>query len=157
MRAVFAIVLSAFFVACSVAEDDRTNTNDPKYGSSGSSSGVDLAIATFNTSATYNDNQQYSLSVTVSNSGKTAAGSFTVAIYTGASTTSLNYALAYSSSFAGKTIVSSLAAGASTTVAISLTPLFTFHGLIGAYADTTETVTETNETNNYKINNVIIQ
>lgn len=145
--------------ACSVTEDVRDNPLDPKYGSTGSGTAAakpDLVISAFNTAGSYTSNTPYNFSVTVKNQGSAAAGSFTVAVWTGASSSSLNYALAYTTSFAGKVIVNSLAAGASTTVTISFTPIFTAHGLIGAYADTTETVSEGSEANNYKLNNVVI-
>lgn len=154
----FILALTALLICagsnCSVTEDERSNPRDPKYNAGGDKS--DLVISTFNTADSYTSNQPYSLQVTVKNQGASAAGSFTIAIFTGSNTSSLNYALGYSTSFAGKTIVNSLPANTSVTVSISFTPVFTAHGLIGAYADMTETVAESNEANNYKINNVII-
>jgi subtilase family serine protease len=159
----FFLTLAALLIfvgsACSVSEDVRSNRNDPKYGGTGSSGAgtkPDLIVSAFTTAGSYTSSQAYNLQVTVKNQGNVATGDFTVGIFTGSSSVFLDYALAYSTTFAGKTIVPSLAIGASTTVTISFTPLFASHGLIGAYVDTTETVGESNESNNYKINNVII-
>ena len=148
------IVLTMSLFACSVSEDERNNPNDPKYNAGGD--GPDLVISAFSPAAAYTNNVTYSIPVTVKNQGRSAAGGFTVAIDTDSSSNTLNYALRFTSTFAGKTIVSSLAAGASTTVSISFKPLFTAHGVIGTYVDTTETVAESNENNNYRIVNVTI-
>lgn len=140
--------------ACSVGEDERNNPNDPKYNAN--SNMPDLIISVFSPAGSYTNNVAYNIPVTVKNQGKTISGGFTVAIDTDFTSSVLNFASAYTSSFAGKAIVNSLDAEASTTVTISFTPRFTSHGLIGTYVDTTETVAESNEKNNYRIVNVII-
>lgn len=137
-----------------MSEDERNNPNDPKYNAGGDA--PDLLISAFNPAASYTNNVTYNIPVTVKNQGRSAAGGFTVAIDTDYSSNTLNYALRFTSTFAGKTVVGSLAPGASTTVTISFKPLFTAHGVIGTYVDTTETVAEYNENNNYRIVNVTI-
>ncbi len=147
-------------VACSVSEDARNNPKDPKYGSTGSggsANGADLIISSFNPNTTYTNNVTYNFAVTVKNQGNVNAGSFTVAVETQSSVSFVGNAFFYTDSFAGKTIVTSLAAGASTSLTVSYKPVFPSDGIIAAYADINEVISETNETNNYKYSNVLIQ
>lgn len=160
----FGLAAILILSACSVTDDTRDNPLDPKYGSTGSGTGTttaatnkaDLVISTFTTAASYTNNTTYSFSVTVKNQGTVAASSFIVGVTTDFSSSGLNWAFPYQGSFAGRTTVASLAAGASTTVSVSFKPLFTSHSLIGAYADTAELISESNENNNHQINIVTI-
>jgi subtilase family serine protease len=150
----FVILVAFTAVQCSINEDPRDNPKDPK--SVVTQNSADLVISAFNTAASYTNNVTYNFTVTVTNQGAGAAGFFYVAVNTGSSSGSLDNYGGYSYVFAGRTGVDSLAAGAATTVTVSFKPVFTSMSLIGAFADSEQTVTEKNENNNHKINNVTI-